>query len=122
MIRRPTLSTRSEPSLPTRRVSDLDAERPASSTAVMMMLNSRSIAMPINSTAKTSAPNCRNMLAPNRPTTAPMKKEVRATIGMASSRSEEHTSELQSLMRNSYAVLCLKNKNPTSDKQNQELQ
>src|SRR3546814_10222098 len=27
------------------------------------------------------------------------------------SRSEEHTSELQSLMRNSYAVFCLKNKN-----------
>src|SRR3546814_7267299 len=28
-----------------------------------------------------------------------------------STRSEEHTSELQSLMRNSYAVLCLKKKN-----------
>src|SRR3546814_10423139 len=27
-------------------------------------------------------------------------------------RSEEHTSELQSLMRNSYAVLCLKIKTP----------
>src|SRR3546814_3691538 len=27
-----------------------------------------------------------------------------------SGRSEEHTSELQSLMRNSYAVFCLKNK------------
>src|SRR3546814_9560961 len=27
-------------------------------------------------------------------------------------RSEEHTSELQSLMRNSYAVFCLKKKNP----------
>src|SRR3546814_7350595 len=27
------------------------------------------------------------------------------------SRSEEHTSELQSLMRNSYAVFCLKNNN-----------
>src|SRR3546814_18220016 len=26
-------------------------------------------------------------------------------------RSEEHTSELQTLMRNSYAVFCLKNKN-----------
>src|SRR3546814_1675238 len=26
-------------------------------------------------------------------------------------RSEEHTSELQSLMRSSYAVFCLKNKN-----------
>src|SRR3546814_5866713 len=29
----------------------------------------------------------------------------------ASRRSEEHTSELQSLMRNSYAVFCLKKKN-----------
>src|SRR3546814_10468107 len=29
----------------------------------------------------------------------------------AASRSEEHTSELQSLMRISYAVFCLKNKN-----------
>src|SRR3546814_1852781 len=28
-------------------------------------------------------------------------------------RSEEHTSELQSLMRNSYAVFCLKKKNIT---------
>src|SRR3546814_6518984 len=31
-------------------------------------------------------------------------------------RSEEHTSELQSLMRNSYAVFCLKNKNETNKK------
>src|SRR3546814_3166658 len=30
-----------------------------------------------------------------------------------SSRSEEHTSELQSLMRISYAVFCLKKKKPT---------
>src|SRR3546814_3058014 len=30
--------------------------------------------------------------------------------GMAASRSEEHTSELQSLMRISYAVFCLKKK------------
>src|SRR3546814_6118119 len=29
-------------------------------------------------------------------------------------RSEEHTSELQSLMRISYAVFCLKKKNPTT--------
>src|SRR3546814_9709228 len=29
-------------------------------------------------------------------------------------RSEEHTSELQSLMRTSYAVFCLKNKPPTN--------
>src|SRR3546814_2119907 len=30
-------------------------------------------------------------------------------------RSEEHTSELQSLMRNSYAVFCLQKNNPTDD-------
>src|SRR3546814_9055178 len=32
-------------------------------------------------------------------------------------RSEEHTSELQSLMRNSYAVFCLKKKKRTTIKQ-----
>src|SRR3546814_1684796 len=31
-------------------------------------------------------------------------------------RSEEHTSELQSLMRNSYAVFCLKKKKQTKNK------
>src|SRR3546814_8755477 len=34
--------------------------------------------------------------------------EVVVVVGQ---RSEEHTSELQSLMRNSYAVFCLKKKN-----------
>src|SRR3546814_7365433 len=33
---------------------------------------------------------------------------------VSASRSEEHTSELQSLMRISYAVLCLKNKTITN--------
>src|SRR3546814_9158202 len=32
-----------------------------------------------------------------------------ASFDSAQRRSEEHTSELQSLMRNSYAVFCLKN-------------
>src|SRR3546814_15312382 len=36
-----------------------------------------------------------------------------APIQSALSRSEEHTSELQSLMRNSYAVFCLKKKTTT---------
>src|SRR3546814_3435737 len=35
---------------------------------------------------------------------------VMATIAMVVVRSEEHTSELQSLMRISYAVFCLKKK------------
>src|SRR3546814_6157262 len=41
----------------------------------------------------------------------------------APSRSEEHTSELQSLMRKSYAVFCLKNNNHESrDHRNTQLQ
>src|SRR3546814_2957300 len=35
-------------------------------------------------------------------------------IAEPAARSEEHTSELQSLMRISYAVFCLKNKNTPS--------
>src|SRR3546814_4262654 len=35
-------------------------------------------------------------------------------------RSEEHTSELQSLMRNSYAVFCLKNKNNNTQNDRQQ--
>src|SRR3546814_10618158 len=36
-----------------------------------------------------------------------------AFAGEGAERSEEHTSELQSLMRSSYAVFCLKKKNQT---------
>src|SRR3546814_8749317 len=39
---------------------------------------------------------------------SPLESEQRITFPI---RSEEHTSELQSLMRNSYAVFCLKKKN-----------
>src|SRR3546814_6117519 len=39
---------------------------------------------------------------------------ISATIAPAEGRSEEHTSELQSLMRISYAVFCLKTKNTTT--------
>src|SRR3546814_2649216 len=41
-------------------------------------------------------------------------------LGAALSRSEEHTSELQSLMRISYAVFCLKTKKTTITKQQTE--
>src|SRR3546814_10509810 len=43
---------------------------------------------------------------------------VRESLRAASERSEEHTSELQSLMRISYAVSCLKQK--TAQKRNDE--
>src|SRR3546814_1522396 len=38
------------------------------------------------------------------------ERHVHAQVGLAGPRSEEHTSELQSLMRTSYAVFCLKKK------------
>src|SRR3546814_10811426 len=40
----------------------------------------------------------------------------RETAGKTHRRSEEHTSELQSLMRISYAVFCLKKKKTNSEK------
>src|SRR3546814_6124962 len=50
-----------------------------------------------------------NRITPNPPARSPgrwiLPPPVRAKV-----RSEEHTSELQSLMRISYAVFCLKNK------------
>src|SRR3546814_2270607 len=51
--------------------------------------------------------------------TGPDAKSCEAWEGCASSydlRSEEHTSELQSLMRISYAVFCLKKKNKAQSK------
>src|SRR3546814_7324890 len=51
----------------------------------------------------------RQCLVPARVDIAPFQPQAHA-------RSEEHTSELQSLMRISYAVFCLKKKN-TSNKQ-----
>src|SRR3546814_9954197 len=41
-----------------------------------------------------------------------------AMVRLAQDRSEEHTSELQSLMRISYAVFCLKKKNKTKQQIN----
>src|SRR3546814_7912864 len=39
---------------------------------------------------------------------APFTADIDAVLGRPPQRSEEHTSELQSLMRISYAVFCLK--------------
>src|SRR3546814_2428586 len=41
---------------------------------------------------------------------AVLDPEIRDYLEAENARSEEHTSELQSLMRNSYAVFCLKKK------------
>src|SRR3546814_5562216 len=46
----------------------------------------------------------------NRPQRQIMPRQAQGNRAQHISRSEEHTSELQSLMRNSYAVFCLKKK------------
>src|SRR3546814_1953950 len=45
-----------------------------------------------------------------------------AQVRRSPGRSEEHTSELQSLMRISYAVFCLKKKTNSNTKQNNKSQ
>src|SRR3546814_3157920 len=45
----------------------------------------------------------------------PVGAAVDQRPGRLAGRSEEHTSELQSLMRISYAVFCLKNKTPVTN-------
>src|SRR3546814_9298554 len=48
--------------------------------------------------------------SPSTPPRVTAFTQLRARTRLASRRSEEHTSELQSLMRSSYAVFCLKKK------------
>src|SRR3546814_9706649 len=49
-------------------------------------------------------------------------RQPRRYIPVPDDRSEEHTSELQSLMRISYAVFCLKKKNKKKKKKQKTLQ
>src|SRR3546814_4430099 len=50
--------------------------------------------------------------------TAPILAEMNPERAKTVTRSEEHTSELQSLMRISYAVFCLKKKKQNKDNKN----
>src|SRR3546814_1338793 len=53
------------------------------------------------------------LIAPTTDSVSRARVSFRSMPASSSSRSEEHTSELQSLMRNSYAAFCLK-KNQTT--------
>src|SRR3546814_9756545 len=60
------------------------------------------------------APTLRTLITrPQRRSRMPGK--ARRISRIAANRSEEHTSELQSLMRISYAVFCLKKKKQTNN-------
>src|SRR3546814_10130344 len=52
---------------------------------------------------------------------SPPRRHVNEDQRKKGERSEEHTSELQSLMRNSYAVFCLKKKMTTPPNNHNEI-
>src|SRR3546814_4353723 len=56
-------------------------------------------------------PNIKNRFARGHNNIRASASQVFDAFECTLGRSEEHTSELQSLMRNSYAVFCLKKKN-----------
>src|SRR3546814_4316700 len=98
MIRRPPKDTVMTPSFPTRRSSDL------ASISRSLRLNGAAFLWRFQSGRKATC---------GTPRLSAQQAAARsAPVGVApcSSRSEEHTSELQSLMRISYAVFCLKKK------------
>src|SRR3546814_1414786 len=60
---------------------------------------------------------CMAQLKPSYPLyLANVAKRPNQDLEVTDKRSEEHTSELQSLMRSSYAVFCLKKKNTEPEK------
>src|SRR3546814_5748414 len=109
LLRRPPRSTPTAHSFPTRRSSDLvwpgsiwrDSTTPPTGERIAAF---RRLVSSDESWARACA-----TLATAESTLA-LARASAATAASISVRSEEHTSELQSLMRNSYAVFCLKKK------------
>src|SRR3546814_9977148 len=91
MSRRPPRSTRTDTRVPTRRSADLQAEdlRQAEVDTVIAEIKEKMEKYGL--------------------TLADLGAAKSSGKAKKSARSEEHTSELQSLMRNSYAVFCLNN-------------
>src|SRR3546814_8421271 len=107
MIRRPPISTRTDTLFPYTTLFRSSAVGTSNSFADLMARRSKRLL----SSSSAASPRAR-MSATISSTT-----RVTSTLasGARSSRSEEHTSELQSLMRISYAVFCLKKKKQQND-------
>src|SRR3546814_2966787 len=84
---------------------------------MMTAVNSRPLKrcskVPASSSIANTTPASGVLNAAAMPTAPPARMKREAALGSVKPkrRSEEHTSELQSLMRISYAVFCLKKKN-----------
>src|SRR3546814_4702843 len=103
MIRRPPRSTRTDTLFPTRRASDLRV------TALGTGLN---FGVPISEYDRIFAGVSfeHNEISDFKESAPKAYEDFVDEYGEKTNRSEEHTSELQSLMRISYAVFCLKKK------------
>src|SRR3546814_9015860 len=114
MIRRPPRSTRPDTSFPTRRSSDLDMR-------ARLGLGNDPHAPRDNILAGTyylrlmyDCFGYPGLFGAYNAGPARYAAFVRTGRALPAERSEEHTSELQSLMRISYAVFCLKKKTPSN--------
>src|SRR3546814_5223466 len=119
---------------PEKRLGDKGRDRPAAVLIVLPQVDAEIPVLPgrrlkyvaprLSSSAR-SRPNL-SVQAPHPPLVTDLiqsfEPDYRAPFlahpNRSSTRSEEHTSELQSLMRISYAVFCLKKKNKTTDHNN----
>src|SRR3546814_7482838 len=122
MIRRPRRSTRMTHSFPTRRSADLHDLR--AGARKLRHLGDAGCGSEIGHRRGDAQPRCDRADARQFPAgtrtgaaqammgSSASESAYRVLMGVleSSTRSEEHTSELPSLMRISYAVFCLKNK------------
>src|SRR3546814_2903694 len=107
MIRRPPRSTRTDTLCPTRRSSDLEFEAFARRAVDRHRLGGAH--QPRRAQEGQAPP--RGVIEIMDQPTRRRERGARERPEAVERRSEEHTSELQSLMRISYAVFCLKKKN-----------
>src|SRR3546814_1332753 len=116
MLRRPPRSTRTDTLFPyTTLFRSAHAEAKAARYDVRVAAASR---LPrLSAVASGGYNNYLGTLTGNLPGRVFQQAQTTATVGLSATiRSEEHTSELQSLMRISYAVFCLKQKKRTKIK------
>src|SRR3546814_6629605 len=104
MIRRPPRSNRTDPRFP---YTTLFRSRVRDAGTVDVVLDCAGTDEAISVSLAVAAPERIGTIVRGAEASA---FGIRAWLGGSPDRSEEHTSELQSLMRISYAVFCLKKK------------
>src|SRR3546814_2855843 len=107
MIRRPPRSTRTDTLFPYTTLFRSRLGHPAAEERVPGLCGQR--------TRRQAGGDGRAVALPQPYQPVPAAAEPVRAARRVTGRSEEHTSELQSLMRISYAVFCLKKKNTTQD-------